>query len=72
VWVPEGFGHGFVVTSEGAEVHYKTTEVWTPAHDRAVRWDDPALAVAWPIVGVPVLSEKDAAAPRLEDAELYD
>jgi dTDP-4-dehydrorhamnose 3,5-epimerase len=72
VWVPEGFGHGFVVTSDGAEVHYKTTEVWSPAHDRGVRWDDPTLAVAWPISAAPVLSAKDAAAPTLADAELYD
>jgi dTDP-4-dehydrorhamnose 3,5-epimerase len=61
-----------VVTSDGAEVHYKTTEVWSPAHDRGVRWDDPTLAVAWPISGAPVLSAKDAAAPALADAELYD
>lgn len=72
LWVPEGFGHGFVVTSDGAEMLYKTTEVWLPGHDRGVRWDDPTLAVAWPITGVPVLSAKDVAAPTLEHAELYD
>jgi dTDP-4-dehydrorhamnose 3,5-epimerase len=69
LWVPPGFLHGFCVLSETAEVMYKCTEVWNPAAEISVRWDDPDLAVAWPIAD-PVLSPKDAAAPRL--AELLD
>jgi len=72
LWVPEGFGHGFVVTSPGAEVLYKTTEYWMPEHDRSLRWDDPSLAIAWPLSGPPLLAAKDAAAPDLAHADLFD
>lgn len=72
LWVPEGFAHGFVVLSDGAEMLYKTTESWWPEHDRGVRWDDPTLAVAWPIAGAPVLSAKDASAPWFAQAEVYE
>ncbi len=70
LWVPPGFAHGFVVLSESADFLYKTTDYWSPEHERAIRWDDPDLAIAWPEVGVPQLAAKDAAAPRFVDAEL--
>ena len=73
LWVPPGFGHGFVTLSESADFLYKTTEYYAPSHDRAVRWDDPGLAIGWPLEGlVPQLSAKDEAAPPLSEAELFD
>jgi dTDP-4-dehydrorhamnose 3,5-epimerase len=73
LWVPVGFGHGFLVLSETAEVLYKTTDYYAPAHERCVRWDDPTLAIAWPELGIaPILSAKDAQGPVLADAEVFD
>ena len=69
LWVPVGFAHGFLTLSEHAEVLYKTTDFWNRSSERALRWDDPSLAIAWPPLAeaaTPLLSEKDAAAPRLE------
>jgi dTDP-4-dehydrorhamnose 3,5-epimerase len=71
LWIPPGFAHGFVVQSESADVLYKTTEHWVAEYDRAILWKDPTLGVAWPISGEPRLSAKDAAAPLLNDAELF-
>jgi len=65
-YLPPGFGHGFCVTSETALVAYKCTDVYTPSAERTVRWDDPDIAVDWP-VGAPILSEKDAVAPLLAE-----
>ncbi len=70
LWVPEGFGHGFVVISDVAEVLYKTTDYWYPEHERAVVWNDAELSIDWPLSGAPVLAAKDAAAPPLSRAEL--
>jgi dTDP-4-dehydrorhamnose 3,5-epimerase len=70
MWVPAGLAHGFLVLSDAAEFLYKTTEYYAPQHERAIRWNDPRLAVVWPSDGAPLLSAKDAAAPLLEDAEL--
>lgn len=72
LWIPEGFGHGFVVLSETANVLYKTTRFYTPAGERCVRWDDPTLNVAWPLegIGTPTVSSKDAEGKLLADAEL--
>jgi dTDP-4-dehydrorhamnose 3,5-epimerase len=70
LWVPAGFAHGFLTLSEQAEVLYKTTDFWSHACERAIRWDDPQLAIAWPqlsSLATPLLSAKDAAAPRLAD-----
>ena len=64
LWVPEGFAHGFVVLSDKAIVSYLCTETYDPNADAAIRWDDPQLAIDWP-VSVPVLSDKDAKAPLL-------
>ena len=73
LWIPEGFGHGFLVLSETATVMYKTTNLYFPAGERAVRWDDPKLAIDWPLGDlIPSLSPKDAGAPLLDDAELPD
>jgi dTDP-4-dehydrorhamnose 3,5-epimerase len=71
VWVPPGFGHGFVVLSEAATVLYKTTEYWFAEHDRSLRWDDPELGIDWALEGAPILAPKDVAAPRLAEAELF-
>jgi len=67
LWIAPGLAHGFLVTSESADFLYKTTTYYAPAAERAVRWDDPTLAVAWPDVGIaPIVSAKDAAAPDLQ------
>ena len=72
LWVPPGFGHGFVVISETADFLYKTTDYWFKEHERAVRWDDPTLAVNWGYTGEVSLSAKDMDAPYLTDAELFE
>ena len=59
VWVPPGFGHGFYVTAGPAEVEYKCSDYYAPAHERCIRWDDPRLAIEWPLDGEPILSERD-------------
>jgi len=71
-WVPEGFGHGFLVLSESAELLYKATDFYAPEHERAIRWNDPTLAIDWPVDVTPVLSAKDAEAPLFSEAELFD
>lgn len=68
LWVPPGFAHGFCTVSEVSEVVYKTTAEYSPAHDRGIRWSDPAIGVRWPTT-TPVLSPKDANAPLLTDAD---
>jgi dTDP-4-dehydrorhamnose 3,5-epimerase len=72
LWIPEGFGHGFLVLSETAEVLYKTTRYYHPTGERCVRWDDPTLAITWPLdgIGTPSVSGKDAVGSLLADAEL--
>lgn len=59
MWVPEGFAHGFCVTSEAAEFLYLTTDFWAPEHERCIAWNDPDLAIAWPLKGEPQVSAKD-------------
>ncbi len=68
LWIPPGFAHGYVVLSDVAEVAYKVTAEYAPELDRGVRWDDPAIGVAWPVTD-PVVSVKDRAQPLLADAE---
>ena len=76
LWVPEGFAHAFLTLSEHAEVLYKTTDFWSKDCERAIRWDDPQLAIAWPLNSLggiePLLAGKDAAAPWLADAQAAD
>jgi dTDP-4-dehydrorhamnose 3,5-epimerase len=71
LWVPPGFAHGFLVLSEEAEFLYKTTDYWYPEHERTLLWNDPALGIAWPLAGPPVLAAKDAAGRLLADADTY-
>jgi dTDP-4-dehydrorhamnose 3,5-epimerase len=59
LWIPEGLAHGFLVLSDTAEFLYKTTDYYVPAHERCLRWDDPALGIAWPLDEPPCLSSKD-------------
>jgi len=71
VWVPPGFAHGFLVVSEAAEVLYKATDYYAPEHERTIAWDDPDLAIEWPLSGPPVLSAKDKAGVRFRDAQVF-
>ena len=71
VWVPPGFGHGFLVVSDAAEFLYKTTDYYAPEHERTIAWDDPDLAIAWPLAGPPTLSAKDKAGVRFRDAQCF-
>ena len=70
--MPVGFGHGFLTLSENAEVLYKASGYWSKSCERALRWNDPELAIGWPLealgISGPVLAEKDAAAPTLAEA----
>jgi dTDP-4-dehydrorhamnose 3,5-epimerase len=71
IWVPAGFAHGYVVTSDNAECLYKTTDYWAPEHERAIRWNDPALAIDWPISGAPIVSARDGNGSLLADADVF-
>lgn len=72
LWIPPGFAHGFYVTSESADLVYKCTEVYVPEDERTIRWDDPALAIAWPLgAGAPVLSPRDQHGVEFAHAEVY-
>jgi dTDP-4-dehydrorhamnose 3,5-epimerase len=71
LWIPEGFAHGFVVTSDSAECLYKTTDYWAPEHERYILWSDPDIGIAWPIEAAPTLSAKDQNGKFLADAEMF-
>jgi dTDP-4-dehydrorhamnose 3,5-epimerase len=71
LWVPEGFGHAFVVLSDVAEFLYRTTDYYAPRHERCIIWDDPDIGIDWPIDFAPILSDKDAKGLLLRDAEVY-
>jgi len=71
LWIPAGFAHGFLVTSDSAEFLYKTTDYWYPEHERTLLWNDPALAIEWPLDGPPTVAAKDAAGRPLASADLY-
>jgi dTDP-4-dehydrorhamnose 3,5-epimerase len=71
MWIPPGFAHGFLVTSAEADFAYKVTATYAPADERTIAWNDPELAITWPIEGVePMLSSRDRAASQLCHAEL--
>jgi dTDP-4-dehydrorhamnose 3,5-epimerase len=70
-WIPAGFAHGFAVRSDVAEVIYKTTDYYAPAHERCIVWNDPELAIDWQLQRPPLLSSKDAAGAQFRSAELY-
>jgi len=71
VWIPAGFAHGFLVLSDSAEVQYKTTDYYAPQHERTLLWNDPALAIAWPLEGEPVLAQKDRRGEPFATAERF-
>ena len=71
LWVPAGFAHGFYVTSDYAEVIYKTTDFYAPEHECVLAWNDPALDIRWPLQGDPVLAARDVAGKVLGDVELF-
>lgn len=71
LFIPPGFAHGFLVVSDAAEFLYKTTDYWYPEHERTLRWNDPALHIAWPSMA-PTLAAKDAAGALLAHADTYD
>ncbi|WP_350432828.1 dTDP-4-dehydrorhamnose 3,5-epimerase [Shewanella sp. H8] len=70
LWVPEGFAHGFYVTSENAEFVYKCTDYYNPKSEHSIIWNDPEIGILWPLVNQPILSEKDESATRMKDQEL--
>ncbi len=71
LWVPPGFAHGFLVLSESADVLYKATDFYAPSEERTIAWNDPALAIDWPIERAPILSAKDARGLPFARAEVY-
>lgn len=71
LWIPRGFAHGFLVTSEYAEFLYKTTDYYAPEFERSLLWNDPSIGIDWPIDGEPLLSTKDKAAKLLSEAEVF-
>jgi dTDP-4-dehydrorhamnose 3,5-epimerase len=75
MWVPPGFGHGFLTLSDVADFCYKCTTLWDAPSDRSLRWDDPEIGIAWPLDRLggeaPKLARKDAGAPLLADAEIF-
>lgn len=71
LWIPEGFAHGFVVLSEQAEFLYKTTAYYAPQHERCLAWNDPAVAIQWPVVR-PILSAKDQLGKTLSELDCFE
>lgn len=71
LWIPEGCAHGFLVVSDAAEVLYKTTDYYAPADEHCLLWNDPALGIAWPLTGSPIVSDKDRAGRPLADAATF-
>ena len=73
LWVPPGFAHGFYVMSESADFLYKCTDFYNPAHETCIRWNDPTLAIDWPLVDgqAPLVSAKDATGNLWQDAETF-
>ena len=69
LWIPPGLAHGFLTLSDSAEFLYKTTDYYSPEHERSLLWNDPALAIDWPLDGSPILAAKDAAAKPFAEAE---
>lgn len=72
LWVPPGFGHGFLVVSASADFLYKTTDYYAPEHERSILWNDPDIGIDWPLQGEPMLSGKDAGGKALADAEVFE
>ena len=72
LWIPPGFAHGFVTLSETAEFLYKTTDTYSPEHERCIRWDDAHLAIDWRLEAPPLVSAKDAVGVEFADAVVFD
>jgi len=72
MWVPEGFAHGFIVLSDGAETVYKATDYYAPEHERCIAWNDPQLAIDWPTALMPSVSDKDRRGLPFASADLFD
>ena len=70
-WIAPGFAHGFLVLSEHAEFLYRATDFYAPEHERTIHWNDPALAIRWPLDGAPIVSDKDRRGVSFGSAELY-
>lgn len=71
LWIPAGFAHGFLVTSESAEFLYKTTDYWFPEHERSLRWNDETVGIKWPLTAQPKLAAKDLAGLKLREASTF-
>jgi dTDP-4-dehydrorhamnose 3,5-epimerase len=72
LWIPAGFAHGFAALSDYADFLYKATDYWAPQHERTLIWNDPDLAIAWPLAGEAIVAAKDRAGKRLSEAEVFD
>ena len=72
LWIPAGFAHGYLVLSEHAIVVYKTTDHYAPAHERTIAWNDPTLAIRWPLEAEPILNDKDRRGASFGSAEVFD
>lgn len=71
LWIPPQFAHGFLVLSDSAEVLYKATDYYAPQHERCILWNDPDLAIDWPLTDAPIISAKDAAGQPFKSAEVF-
>jgi dTDP-4-dehydrorhamnose 3,5-epimerase len=71
-WIPRGFAHGFLALEDDSEFLYKTTVFWHGASERAIRWDDPEIAITWPLTTAPIVSAKDQVAPTLAAADIFN
>ena len=71
LWIPEGFAHGFITLSNTAEFLYKTTNYYSPELERSIRWDDPSIGIDWKNHSSPIVSDKDAKAKMLTDADVF-
>jgi dTDP-4-dehydrorhamnose 3,5-epimerase len=71
IWIPPGFGHGFLALSESVDMLYKATDYYAPEHERCIIWNDPEIGIDWPLEGVPLVSDKDGRGLRLALAETY-
>jgi dTDP-4-dehydrorhamnose 3,5-epimerase len=71
LWIPPGFAHAFLVLSETADFLYKTTDYYAPSAERCIRWNDPTLAIDWPLQEAPSLSAKDAQGVDFTAADLF-
>lgn len=71
LWIPVGFAHGFLTLTDSAEFLYKTTDFWSPEHERCILWNDPEINIAWPTTENILLSDKDKLGKRLNDSEIF-